>query len=142
MSMMQIAKVVHILGNILWLGGGAAAAFTMVLLAGEAKETRKAAAHAVRRLVLLVVTPGMVLSFAGGLYNLLTYWELYRRAPWMHTKLTIGLIAAAVSGALLSAKLRKAAAGHEELSVSAMKIAGSVLLASALAGAALALLHN
>jgi uncharacterized membrane protein len=139
--LMQIAKFVHVLGNILWLGGGAAAAFALVLLAGEAKETRKAAAHAVRRLVLLVVTPGMLLSFAGGLANLFMFWDaLYKKAPWMHTKLLVGVIAAAFSG-ILSGKLRKAAAGHEELSVGFMKLAGSVLLASAVAGVALALLH-
>jgi uncharacterized membrane protein len=140
--LMQLAKVVHVIGNILWLGGGAAAAFALVLMAGESKETKKAAAHAVRRLILMVVTPGMVLSFAGGLTNLLMFWDaLYKKAPWMHTKLLVGLIAAAFSG-VLSGKLRKAAAGHEELSVGAMKLSGSVLLVSAIAGVALALLHS
>jgi putative membrane protein len=140
--LMQIAKFVHVLGNILWLGGGLAAAVTLLLLAGEAKETKKAAAHAMRRLILMVVTPGMVLSFAGGLTNLLMFWDaLYKKAPWMHTKLLIGLIAAAISG-VLSGKLRKAAAGHEELSLGAVKLSAGVLLVSAIAGVALALLHS
>ena len=40
---------------------------------------------------------------------LLTYWsELYAKAPWMHIKLTVGLIAAGFSG-VLTGKLRRAA---------------------------------
>jgi putative membrane protein len=138
---MQIAKLVHVLGNILWLGGGAACAFTMLFLAAESKEVKLAAAKAVRKLVLLVVTPGMLLSFAGGLTNLLMYWDaLYKKAPWMHTKLLVGLIAAAITG-VLSGKLRKAASGGPEVPAGAMKLAGSVLLVSALLGVALVVMR-
>jgi uncharacterized membrane protein len=138
---MVIAKILHVIGNILWLGGGAVAAFTMVLLASQAKETRLAAAQAVRKLVLMVVTPGMLLSFAGGLTMLLTYWsEMYAKAPWMHMKLTVGLIAAAFSG-VLSGRLRRAATSGEDVSVGAMKLAGGVLVASAVAGVTLVMLR-
>jgi uncharacterized membrane protein len=138
---MQFAKIVHVLGNIMWLGGGAAAAFTMVFLAAESKDIKLAAARAVRKWVLLVVTPGMLLSFAGGLINLFSYWDaLYKKAPWMHSKLLVGLIAAAFTG-VLSGKLRKAASNGDEVPVGAMKLAGSVLLVSALLGVALVFLR-
>ena len=138
---MQIAKIVHVLGNILWLGGGAICAFVMAGLAAESKEVRLAAAKAVRKLILMVVTPGMLLSFAGGLINLLSYWEpLYRKAPWMHTKLLVGLIAAAFTG-VLSGKLRKAASKGDDVPAGSMKLAGSILLVSVLLGVALVFLR-
>jgi uncharacterized membrane protein len=130
---MLIARILHVIGNIVWLGGGMAAAFAMALLASEAKETRLAAARALRRLVLLAVTPGMLLGLGAGLYMLLDGWsELYARQPWMHAKLTVGLIAAAFSG-VLSGRLRRAAAGDAEISAGALKVAGAVLLLSAVA---------
>lgn len=130
---MLLAKIVHVIGNIVWLGGGMAAAFAMAFLASESKDTRLAAAKALRKLVLTTVTPAMVVSLAAGLYLLLTGWsELYAKAPWMHAKLTVGLIAAAFSG-VLTGKLRRASATGEDVSANSMKLAGSVLLLSAVA---------
>jgi uncharacterized membrane protein len=130
---MLIARILHVIGNIVWLGGGVAAAFAMALLASEAKETRLAAARALRRVVLLAVTPGMLLGLSAGLYMLMMGWsDLYARQPWMHAKLTVGLIAAAFSG-VLSGRLRRAAAGADDVSPGTMKAAGLVLLLSAIA---------
>jgi protoporphyrinogen IX oxidase len=130
---MLLARIVHVIGNILWLGGGAVAALFMAQLASASQETRTAAARAVRKLILAVVTPGMLLSFAGGLYMLFTHWSaVYARAPWMHTKLLVGLVAAAFSG-VLSGKLRRAADGAE-LPAGSMRTAGWVLVLSAIAG--------
>jgi uncharacterized membrane protein len=130
---MLIARILHVIGNIVWLGGGAAAALAMALLAAESKDTRLAAAKALRKLVLMAVTPGMLLSLAAGLYMLLSDWtELYAKAPWMHAKLTVGLIAAAFSG-VLSGRLRRAAAGADDISARSMQLAGAVLLLSAVA---------
>src|SRR5690349_7807014 len=110
---MQLARIIHVLGNILWLGGGAVAAFAMANFAVAPKDNRVAAAQVVRKMVTGVVTPGMLLSFAGGLYMLLSFWsEIYAKAPWMHMKLTVGLVAAGFSG-VLSGKLRRAADGAE-----------------------------
>jgi uncharacterized membrane protein len=136
-----IARILHIVGNILWLGGGAACALAAVMLASESKETRAAAAKALRTVVLYVVTPGMLLGWAGGLHMLLAHWsDLYSKAPWIHTKLTIGLVAAAFSG-VLSGGLRRAASSGDELSPGRMRLAGIVLLLSAVAGASLAFLR-
>jgi hypothetical protein len=54
-------------------------------------------------------------------------------------KLTVGLIATAFSG-VLTGRLRKAADG-QQLSTGAMKLAGGVLLASAVAGVALVVMR-
>lgn len=133
---MLIARIIHVLGNILWLGGGTVAAFAMANFALSPKETRASAAQVVRKLVLSVVTPGMLLSFAGGLFMLMSYWsEIYAKAPWMHMKLTVGLVAAGFSG-VLSGKLRRAADGAE-ITGSSMRTAGWVLLLSAIAGVVL-----
>lgn len=130
---MLLARIVHVIGNILWLGGGAVAALFMAQLAAAPQDTRVAAARAVRKLILGLVTPGMLLSFAGGLYMLLTHWStVYARAPWMHTKLLLGLIAAAFSG-VLSGKLRRAADGAD-LPANTMRTAGWVLALSAIGG--------
>ncbi|HVZ34682.1 MAG TPA: hypothetical protein VG963_19775, partial [Polyangiaceae bacterium] len=86
--LLLIGKIVHVIGNVLWLGGGAVAAFAFAQLGSEAPATRAAAARGLRVAVLAIVTPGMLLSLGAGLVMLLSYWgELYARAPWMHTKL-------------------------------------------------------
>ena len=135
---MLLARIIHVLGSVLWLGGGAVAAFAMAQFALSSQEARTSAAQVVRKTVLNIVTPGMLLSFAGGLYMLLTNWStLYAKAPWMHGKLTVGLLAAGVSGAL-SGKLRRAANGAE-VTPNSMRIFGIILVLSALAGITLVL---
>lgn len=136
----MLARVIHVIGNILWLGGGALAAFAFAALAADAKDTRIAAARALRKITLLMVTPGMLLSFAGGVTMLLGAWStLYAKAPWMHTKLLVGLIAAAFSG-VLSGKLRRASTGAD-VSPRSVLLAGAVLATSAVAGVALVYLR-
>lgn len=136
--LLLVGKIVHVIGNILWLGGGALSAFAFLKLASADASTRRAGAAALRSSVLMLVTPGMLLSFAAGLTMLLSYWsEMYAKAPWMHMKLTVGLIAAAFSG-VLSARLRKASQG-EAVSTGAVRLAGIVLVISAIAGVSLVL---
>ncbi len=135
---MLIARIIHVVGNVLWLGGGAVAAFAMAQFALSSQENRTAAAKIVRKTVLNIVTPGMLLSFAGGLFMLLSHWsDLYAKAPWMHMKLTVAFIAAGVSGAL-SGKLRRAAEGAE-ITPKSMRILGTILVLSAVAAVTLVL---
>ncbi len=137
---MLIARILHVVGNIFWLGGGAACAFAMLLMASESKDVRCAAARALRKITVYIVTPGMLVGLAGGLIILLPNWsELYAKQPWMHMKLTVGLIAIAFSG-VLTGRLRRAANG-DEAPVGALKLAGAVLLLSAVAGATLVFLR-
>jgi len=135
-----VLKIVHVVGNVMWLGGGAAAAFTFVLLAREDPKTRLAAAQALRKIMLRLVSPGMSISLTAGLIMLLMFWgDLYAKAPWMHAKLTVGLIAAGFSG-VLSGRLRRAAAGTE-VTPGAIKLAGAVLVFSAIANVAFVFLR-
>jgi uncharacterized membrane protein len=134
---MLLLRIVHVIGNIAWLGGGAVAAFAMALLASETQATRLAAANALRKAVLWVVTPGMLLGLGAGLTMLLSDWStLYAKQPWMHGKLTVGLIAAAFSG-VLTGRLRRAAADGSEWSASTFRNAGLVLVLSAIANVTL-----
>ena len=138
--LLLIGKIVHVFGNLLWIGGGAVAAFAFVGLASEREESRRVAARALHKSVLLLVTPGMLLSFGAGLVMLLSYWsDLYAKAPWMHGKLTVGLIAAGFSG-VLSGRLRRAAKG-DEVSSGSVRLAGAVLLLSAIANVVLVFLR-
>jgi uncharacterized membrane protein len=133
-----ISKIVHVIGNVLWLGGGVVVAFAYVMLASESAEVRLKSAQVLRKLTLYVVTPGMLLSLGGGLTMLLGFWtELYAKAPWAHTKLTVGIIAAAFSG-VLTGRLRRAANG-QEVKPGGVRVAGYVLLFSAVAGVVLVL---
>jgi uncharacterized membrane protein len=135
-----VCKIIHVIGNVLWLGGGAAAAFSFVLLGREDPKVRLAAAQALRKIMLRLVSPGMNLSLGAGLIMLLTYWsDLYAKAPWMHAKLTVGLIAAGFSG-VLSGKLRRAAEGSE-VTPGAIKLAGAVLILSAVANVCFVILR-
>ena len=136
--LLLVGKIVHVIGNVLWLGGGAAAAFAFALLAQEDPKVRVAAARALRTVVLTVVTPGMLLSLGAGLVMLISYWsELYAKAPWMHMKLTVGLIAAGFSG-VLSGRLRRAAESTA-VAPKSLRLAGAVLVLSAIAGVSLVL---
>ncbi len=133
---MLIARILHVIGNIFWLGGGVACAFTMLLMASESKASRAAAAKALRTITVYIVTPGMLAGLVGGLWLLVPHWsDLYAKQPWMHMKLTVGLVAIAFSG-VLTGRLRRAANG-DDAPLGALKLAGAVLLLSALAGATL-----
>lgn len=133
MQLLVIGKIVHVIGNVLWLGGGALAALALAQLAREPAAARLPAIKALRAAVVMLVTPGMLLSLGAGLVMLLSYWsELYAKAPWMHAKLTVGLIAAGFSG-VLTGRLRRAANGAE-FTPGAVRLAGLVLLLSAVAG--------
>ena len=130
---MLTLRILHVLGIIAWTGGGAVAAFSMALLATEANETRLAAARALRKAVLYVVTPGMLVGLGAGLVMLINDWAvLYAKAPWMHAKLTVGLIATGFSG-VLSGRLRRGSSDAAALTPGAFRTAGLVLILSAVA---------
>jgi len=135
-----VCKILHVIGNVMWLGGGAAAAFTFVLISREDPKVRLAGAQALRKIILRLVSPGMNISLLAGLVMLVTFWsDLYAKAPWMHAKLTVGLIAAGFSG-VLSGKLRRASDGAD-VPPGAVKLAGAVLVFSAVANVAFVFLR-
>ena len=52
-----ISKIVHVIGNVLWLGGGAVVAFAFVMLANEGAEVRLKSTQVLQKLTRFVVTP-------------------------------------------------------------------------------------
>src|SRR5690349_9733374 len=101
-DLLTLVRVLHVAGNVFWLGGGAFAAFATAWLVGEKVETRRAALPIVRGLVLKIVSPALLVAFVAGLTLLVLGWtQLYAHAPWAHTKLTFGLIGAGAHGVLV-----------------------------------------
>lgn len=109
----ELSLFLHLLGVILWVGGTAAGAWTAAQLALAPKESRAAGLGAVRRALLVLTMPGIVLAWLGGLTMFLTALDLYSHAGWMHGKLTLGLVLSALHGVLI-ARVRKAADGTRE----------------------------
>jgi putative membrane protein len=129
--MHSIALVLHILGVILWIGGGLAGAMVAMTAAVRGKEIREATLGDLRRALLFVSAPGLVLTFAGALVLLVPGWEAYRSMGWVHAKLTLGVLLAAVSG-LLSARVRRAATGEREAPAGLFAALGGTLAIGAL----------
>lgn len=112
----EISLLLHIIGVLLWIGGSASAAWSAGQLAFGPAEARKPGLLAVRRSLLMIATPGILLAWAGGLTMFITYFdELYRTAGWMHGKVTTGLVVSALHG-ILVARVRKVASGEREVS--------------------------
>jgi protoporphyrinogen IX oxidase len=108
MSAHTMLRTLHFIGVILWMGGIIASA--MAAYYGASKATSAAA----RAINLRIATPGMLLTFAGGLGILWpTFATYYAHQPWMHVKLTLVLIAAAISG-VISGTLRRASTTDEQ----------------------------
>jgi putative membrane protein len=109
MSAANLFLVLHFVGLLLWIGGATALAWTAAALvsAGETK-----ALSAVRSGLLAIVAPGILLATVGGLARLVPAWgALYAHAPWMHVKITIGLVLGGLHGVLVN-RVRKAASGQ------------------------------
>jgi putative membrane protein len=109
----EVSLVLHLLGVLLWIGGCASAAWTAAQLATAPKEARTAGLAAVRRSLLAIATPGLLLAWLGGLTIFVSFIDVYRSAGWMHGKLTIALALSAVHGVLV-ARVRRAASGERE----------------------------
>jgi protoporphyrinogen IX oxidase len=118
-------RYLHFIGNIFWLGGVVTVAVVAALLAGQAEREHAVAA---RGAALRIATPGLVLSWIGGLGMLLPHWStLYARAGWMHGKITLALVAAALTG-MVTGRLRRAASGEGELHAGRLRLLATVLL--------------
>ncbi|MBW2464482.1 MAG: CopD family protein [Deltaproteobacteria bacterium] len=105
-----VLRALHVLGIIMWIGGTAATALMVVLVADDA---RAATAAAGRKVMLMVATPGLLLAWAAGLTVLIpNFTSVYAKAGWMHGKLTIALIISGLTGVLVG-KVKKAAAATD-----------------------------
>ncbi|MBC7173472.1 MAG: CopD family protein [Polyangiaceae bacterium] len=124
MAMQLLLRSLHLFGAILWVGGISAVAIVAVALP---ERVQKEAIGAVRGAVTRVATPGMILSFIGGLGMLLpNFTTVYARQGWMHAKLLLVIVAAGLTGAI-SGSIRKAAAGDKALAVGSIRGMGLAL---------------
>ncbi|MBK6578533.1 MAG: CopD family protein [Sandaracinaceae bacterium] len=123
-------RALHLVGAILWVGGVAFVGI-MALAAATAEIDSQKLARVARIGVLARVTVGMGLAWVAGLLILVpSFGDVYARAGWMHAKLTMILVASALTG-VLSGHLRKAANGSVPLSPGelAARLSGSAVLA-------------
>jgi uncharacterized membrane protein len=104
----QVLRALHVIGVIAWIGGTVVAGLAVALV----EETgRTAAAAGARRALLYVSVPGLLVAWIFGLWILLpNFGDLYAKAAWMHTKLTVALVVTGLMG-LLTGRLRKMASG-------------------------------
>lgn len=134
----DVALAVHLIGAIVWIGGAVAAA-TVASFAAE-RDGAQTALQGARRALLWWATPGMLLAWAGGLTMLVpNFTAIYARAGWMHGKLTLLLIASAVTG-VLTGRIRKAATGAKPASAQLLNALSVALILTALVVVGLAVL--
>jgi len=126
-------RVLHLLGVVGWMGGVLAVA--MVALAGK---THYGAARGVSN---KLVNPAMGLAWVGGLTMLVLSWAAYARAPWMHVKLTLVVVASALTG-VLGARIKRAMKGDSELSPGLVRGLAIGLLVIAIGAVVMAKLGN
>ena len=126
-------RVVHVLGVIFWIGGIVSVALAAAFISSERKLLAAARHVAVR-----VATPGLFLAWVGGLSLFIVSLDAYRKAPWMHAKITLALVAAALTG-VVSAKIRKASQG-EQVELGALRRQAFGIVAIALVNVVLAFL--
>ena len=111
------------LGFMVWIGG----AIAISLAASATTETPQATRGNLHRASMAVVAPGILAAWVGGLGMLLPHFsEVYARAGWMHTKLTLLILLSGLTGAL-SAKLRKSANGSSDVSAATFRKIGVVM---------------
>jgi len=136
--MREAAIFVHVLGLLLWIGGTVAGALTAAHLAAAPKEARGEGLIAVRRVMIVLGVPGVLLAWAGGLGMLVPGWsETYAHAGWMHGKLTVALLLTALGG-MLTGRIRRAAAGSEPSAPALRGLAIAFLVLAAMAVALVA----
>ena len=104
-----VFRYMHFLGIIFWIGTAVAVA----IAASAPTPWESGIAQALRKVMLRVTTPAMLLAFAGGFGMLIPdFAEQYAKHGWMHAKLGLLLALAGATG-VLSGKLRRWAGGQE-----------------------------
>lgn len=121
-------RALHIVGAILWIGGVAFVG-SLGAAAHDADVDGQKIAQVGRRGLLERVSVGMATAWVGGLLILVpAFTSVYARMGWMHAKLTLVLVASALTG-VLSAHLRKAAKGDVPLALGKTRVLSSAVLA-------------
>jgi uncharacterized membrane protein len=119
---MIVFRYLHFLGITFWIGSAVAVA----IAAAAPTPWESGIAQALRKVTLRVTTPAMLVAFAGGFGMLIpNFAEVYARQGWMHSKLTLLLILAGVTG-VLTGKLRRWADGQEVSQKTFAKLAWAI----------------
>jgi uncharacterized membrane protein len=106
---MTVFRYLHFLGITFWIGSAVAVA----IAAAAPTPWESGIAQALRKVTLRVTTPAMLIAFAGGFGMLIPkFADVYAKQGWMHSKLTLLLILAGVTG-VLTGKLRRWVDGQE-----------------------------
>lgn len=121
---MEVWKMLHLLGIILWVGGLMNLTRMVAFHVGEEPEVQKRLHYIENRIFKFVTLPGLILTLIAGLYLLSVNME-YMKQPWMHAKLLfVGLMLGVT--AILQGKLAELANNHEKQSAKTFKIAHGV----------------
>jgi len=112
MDHLSATVALHLIGVLFWVGSTFSAGAIAAL---STEDDAQASAAKLRKLIRRFAVPGMLLAWIGGLGRLMPdFADVYAKAGWMHGKLTLVLIISALTG-VMSAKLRRAAAGEGTL---------------------------
>ena len=122
---MEIWKMLHILGIILWIGGLMNLTRMVAFHVGEEPEVQKRLHFIENRIFKFVALPGMLLALISGLYMLSIDMSFYMKQPWMHAKLLFVGFMLGIT-AILQGKLGQLATNHEKQSAKSFKIAHGV----------------
>lgn len=95
-----LLKLSHLVGLAAWFGGQVSA---MVLITADGAGLRSDAAYRgiVRKVLLWLVMPGLVLTLLSGVTNLMLRHTFLLQLGWMHAKLGAVLVATVCGGWLL-----------------------------------------
>lgn len=97
-------KVFHLIGLLTWIGGALTVAVTVLRAPGA---SRNVVAEALAGTAKAVIRPAMILALLAGIGAFALALDTYLKSPWMHAKVTMGVLAMGLGEALL-AKARKA----------------------------------
>lgn len=125
---MIVFRYLHFLGLTFWVG----TAVAIAAVAAAPTPLESGIAQTLRKVSLRVTTPAMLLAFVGGFGMLLPrFAEFYAKQGWMHTKLTLLVVLAAVTG-VLTGRLRRWASGQEISQATFGRLAWAIALLGAL----------
>ncbi len=106
---MIVFRYLHFLGLTFWVGTAVAVA----AVAAAPTPLESGIAQTLRKVTLRLTTPAMLLAFVGGFGMLIpNFAEVYAKQGWMHSKLTLLIVMAGVTG-VLTGRLRRWASGQE-----------------------------
>lgn len=125
---MTVFRYLHFLGITFWIGSAVAVA----IAAAAPTPWESGIAQALRKVTVRITTPAMLVAFVGGFGMLIpNFADVYAKQGWMHSKLTLLLILAGVTG-VLTGKLRRWADGQEVSPKTFARLAGAISVLSIL----------